>query len=68
MKFNPQTTAFVFPGQGSQAVGMGKNLAAQYPASQQIFDEADAILGFSGANRDSLDPFMPEASGGGHRH
>ncbi|MEP7135544.1 MAG: ACP S-malonyltransferase [Chloroflexota bacterium] len=47
MKFNPQTTAFVFPGQGSQAVGMGKDLATQYPAAKQIFDEADSILGFS---------------------
>ena len=47
MKFNPQTTAFIFPGQGSQTVGMGKDLAAQFPAAKQIFDEADSILGFS---------------------
>jgi [acyl-carrier-protein] S-malonyltransferase len=47
MKFNPQTTAFIFPGQGSQAVGMGKELAAQFRTAKQIFDEADAILGFS---------------------
>lgn len=47
MKLNLQTTAFVFPGQGSQAVGMGKDLAAQFPAAKQIFDEADSILGFS---------------------
>ena len=47
MKFNPQNTAFIFPGQGSQAVGMGKELAAQFPAAKQIFDEADSILGFS---------------------
>ena len=47
MKFNPQTTAFIFPGQGSQTVGMGKDLAAQFPAAQQIFEEADATLGFS---------------------
>jgi [acyl-carrier-protein] S-malonyltransferase len=47
MKFNPQTTAFIFPGQGSQAVGMGKDLAAQFPAAKQIFDKADSILGFS---------------------
>jgi [acyl-carrier-protein] S-malonyltransferase len=47
MKFNPQTTAFIFPGQGSQAVGMGKDLAAQFPTAKQIFDEADSILGFS---------------------
>ena len=47
MKFNPQTTAFIFPGQGSQAVGMGKELAEQYPTAKQIFDEADSVLGFS---------------------
>ena len=47
MKFNPQTAAFIFPGQGSQAVGMGKELAAQFPTAKQIFDEADSILGFS---------------------
>lgn len=47
MKFNPQTTAFIFPGQGSQVVGMGKELAEQFPAAKQIFDEADATLGFS---------------------
>ena len=47
MKLDLQTTAFVFPGQGSQAVGMGKDLAAQFPTAKQIFDEADSILGFS---------------------
>jgi [acyl-carrier-protein] S-malonyltransferase len=47
MKFNPQTTAFIFPGQGSQAVGMGKDLAAQFPTARQIFDDADSIFGFS---------------------
>lgn len=47
MKFNLQSTAFVFPGQGSQAVGMGKDLAAAYSVAREIFDEADAILGFS---------------------
>jgi [acyl-carrier-protein] S-malonyltransferase len=45
MNLNPQTTAFVFPGQGSQAVGMGKELAETYPVAREIFDEADAILG-----------------------
>src|SRR5512146_1971970 len=39
-------TAFIFPGQGSQAVGMGKELAALYPVARQTFDEADAALGF----------------------
>jgi len=38
--------AFLFPGQGSQAVGMGKELAALYPAAQHTFDEADEALGF----------------------
>ena len=47
MKFDPKTTAFVFPGQGSQSPGMGKDLAAQYPIAKQTFEEADSILGFS---------------------
>ena len=38
--------AFLFPGQGSQAVGMGKELAAMYPVAQETFDEADAALGY----------------------
>lgn len=37
--------AFLFPGQGSQAVGMGKALADQFPEAQAVFDEADAALG-----------------------
>ena len=47
MKLNPQTTAFIFPGQGSQAVGMGSELAMQIPEAREIFDEADSTLGFS---------------------
>ena len=47
MKLDPQTTAFVFPGQGSQAVGMGRELAETYPIARETFEEADAILGFS---------------------
>jgi [acyl-carrier-protein] S-malonyltransferase len=47
MKLNPQTTAFVFPGQGSQAVGMGQGLAEMYPIAKETFDEANSILGFS---------------------
>jgi [acyl-carrier-protein] S-malonyltransferase len=38
--------AFVFPGQGSQHAGMGKDLAEKYPAAREVFEEADAALGF----------------------
>jgi [acyl-carrier-protein] S-malonyltransferase len=38
--------AFLFPGQGSQAVGMGKELAEKYPIARQTFEEADAALGY----------------------
>jgi [acyl-carrier-protein] S-malonyltransferase len=38
--------AFLFPGQGSQAVGMGKELAATYAVAKQTFDEADEALGY----------------------
>jgi [acyl-carrier-protein] S-malonyltransferase len=37
--------AFVFPGQGSQKVGMGKGLAGAHPVCRAVFDEADAALG-----------------------
>ncbi|WP_454916339.1 ACP S-malonyltransferase [Xanthobacter sediminis] len=37
--------AFIFPGQGSQAVGMGKALAENFPAARAVFDEVDAALG-----------------------
>jgi [acyl-carrier-protein] S-malonyltransferase len=39
------SVAFVFPGQGSQAVGMGKALADQFAAARSVFDEVDAALG-----------------------
>ena len=38
--------AFLFPGQGSQAVGMGKDLAEKHPIARQTFEEADAALGY----------------------
>src|SRR5258708_6469263 len=41
------SAALVFPGQGSQQVGMGKDLAQQYPAAAQLFEQADQVLGFS---------------------
>ncbi len=37
--------AYIFPGQGSQAVGMGQNLCAHSPAAQALFDEADSVIG-----------------------
>ena len=38
--------AFVFPGQGSQFVGMGKYLYDNNPLAKELFDKADEILGF----------------------
>jgi [acyl-carrier-protein] S-malonyltransferase len=38
--------AFLFPGQGSQAVGMGKELAEHHPIARQTFEEADDALGY----------------------
>lgn len=42
-----QKTAYVFPGQGSQWAGMGKDLFAALPGARAVFEEADSVLGFS---------------------
>ena len=39
------TVAWIFPGQGSQAVGMGRELYEQSPGARAVFDEADRLLG-----------------------
>ena len=39
--------AFIFPGQGSQAVGMGKDLYENYSSAKKVFNKADEVLGKS---------------------
>jgi [acyl-carrier-protein] S-malonyltransferase len=43
---NSNHIAFIFPGQGSQVIGMGKELAEKYPEARRTFDEADEALGY----------------------
>lgn len=45
MQLIPEKTAFLFPGQGSQEVGMGKSLSEAYPLAEETFTRGDAILG-----------------------
>lgn len=47
MTLNPKQSAFIFPGQGSQAVGMGSLLAKEDPIAAKVFATADEILGYS---------------------
>jgi len=46
MTTSTSLVAFLFPGQGSQAVGMGKELADNYPVARRTFEEADDALGY----------------------
>jgi [acyl-carrier-protein] S-malonyltransferase len=39
--------AFIFPGQGAQAIGMAQDLCAAYPGARKVFSDADRVLGFS---------------------
>ncbi len=50
MTINPHETAFIFPGQGSQAVEMGKELAEVYPEAREYFARADEQLGVALSN------------------
>src|SRR6516164_2895725 len=46
MSHHISSITFMFPGQGSQQVGMGRELAAMYPVARETFDEADSALGY----------------------
>lgn len=46
IQYIPEQSAFLFPGQGSQALGMGSALAQTYPEAMSVFDRADEVLGY----------------------
>jgi [acyl-carrier-protein] S-malonyltransferase len=47
MPIQPQKTALLFPGQGSQTLGMGSVLVKEEPLAAHVFEQADALLGYS---------------------
>ena len=47
MQLIESRTAFIFPGQGSQQIGMGSDLVSAFPIARKVYDQADSLLGFS---------------------
>jgi len=46
MNESKPNTLFVFPGQGSQYVGMGQDLCLEYPTARKIYEQAGEVLGY----------------------